>query len=69
MNLNHLKKIKLTDTHKGILAGLGLLVLIVGFAYFFYPVIEGNKNMSSSIKFKQVSVSEDGEQYMGCRYR
>jgi surface protein len=41
MNLNHLKKIKLTNTHKGILAGLGLLVLIVGFAYFFYPVVEG----------------------------
>ena len=43
MNLNHLKKIKLTNTHKGILAGLGLLVLIVGFAYFFYPVMEGYK--------------------------
>ena len=41
MNLNHLKKIKLTNTHKGILAGLGLLVLIVGIAYFFYPVVEG----------------------------
>lgn len=41
MNFNDLKKIKLTDTHKGILGGLGLLVLIIGFAYFFYPVVEG----------------------------
>ena len=41
MILRDLKKIKLTNSHKGILGGLGLLVLIVGFAYFFYPVIEG----------------------------
>ena len=41
MILRDLKKIKLTNTHKGILGGLGLLVLIVGFAYFFYPVVEG----------------------------
>ena len=41
MILRDLKKIKLTNTHKGILGGLGLLALIVGFAYFFYPVVEG----------------------------
>lgn len=41
MVLKDLKKIKLTNTHKGILGGLGLLVLILGFAYFFYPVVEG----------------------------